>query len=292
MGHFHLSGLAIETLRACLWLVLVTLIFVPLEFLFPAHRGEKLVRRSLLGDLGFFFVNSLLPQFLLVLPLALAAYVAWRFVPWQWRAEVGSWPIWLRGLLAFVIADLGFYWGHRWAHQAPFLWRFHAVHHDPKHVYFLISARAHPIDNAFIRLCGLIPIFILGLGAPQSVQGTMVATGIMLVLTLWGFFIHANVRWRFGPFEWLFATPAFHLWHHTQSGPRDRNFASMLPVWDWLFGTAYLPNEFPTDYGLDEPLPESLASQLIDPFLPAARPRAEAPPVGTTGKATLSVRTD
>ena len=82
----------------------------------------------------------------------------------------------------------------------------------------------------------------------------MIATLLMLLVTFWGFFIHANVRWRFGPLEWLIATPAFHLWHHTLSGPRDRNFASMLPCWDWLFGTSYLPNELPKDYGIDEPL--------------------------------------
>ena len=62
-------------------------------------------------------------------------------------------------------------------------------------------------------MCGLIPIYILGLGAPQSVQGTMIATLLMLLVTFWGFFMHANVRWRFGPLEWLIATPAFHLWH-------------------------------------------------------------------------------
>ena len=155
-------------------------------------------------------------------------------------------------------------------HQFPLLWRFHSVHHDPKHVYFLISARAHPIDNAFIRLCGLIPIYILGFGAPQSVQGTLIATVIMLLVTFWGFFIHANVRWRFGPFEWLLATPVFHLWHHTLSGPRDRNFASMLPVWDWLFGTSHLPDTFPSDYGIDHPLPKSVVSQLVYPFVPPA----------------------
>jgi sterol desaturase/sphingolipid hydroxylase (fatty acid hydroxylase superfamily) len=84
-------------------------------------------------------------------------------------------------------------------------------------------------------------------------QGTMIATLLMLLVTFWGFFIHANVRWRFGPLEWLIATPAFHLWHHTLSGPRDRNFASMPPCWDWLFGTSYLPRELPTD-----PLPQTV----------------------------------
>ena len=168
-----------------------------------------------------------------------------------------------------MVADFGFYWGHRLAHAVPFLWRFHAVHHAPKHVYFLISARAHPVDNAFIRICGLGPIYILGLGAPQSVQGTLVATLLMLAVTIWGFFIHANIRWRFGPLEWLLATPAFHLWHHTAGDPKDRNFAASLPVWDWLFRTAYLPREFPAAYGVDEPLcPTWAVSQLLHPFLP------------------------
>ncbi len=64
---------------------------------------------------------------------------------------------------------------------------------------------------------------------------------IVLVVTMWGFFIHANVRWRLGPLEWLISTPAFHHWHHTLAEPRDRNYASMLPWMDWIFGTYYLP---------------------------------------------------
>ena len=31
----------------------------------------------------------------------------------------------------------------------------------------------------------------------------------------WGFFIHTNVRWRLGWFEWVISSPAFHHWHHT-----------------------------------------------------------------------------
>ncbi len=148
-------------------------------------------------------------------------------------------------------------------------------------------------------MCGLIPIYILGLGAPQSVQGTMIATVLMLLVTFWGFFIHANVRWRFGPLEWLIATPAFHLWHHTLSGPRDRNFASMLPCWDWLFGTSYLPGALPTDYGIDDPLPQTVLGQMIYPFAPSsstpsarasAQPQAAAHPEPARNKSNAPAR--
>ena len=272
LHHLHLRMYATEALRGAVWLILVSVIFVPLEWLF-AVRKEKLFRRELIGDLGFYAVSTFIPQLVLMIPLALAAIFAANFVPPAWHAAVETWPLWLRGLSAFVVADLGFYWGHRWAHQIPFLWRFHAVHHAPEHVYYLISARAHPVDNAFIRICGLVPIYILGLGAPQSVQGTLVATVLMLTVTIWGFFIHANLRWRFGPLEWVLATPAFHLWHHTATEPQNRNFASMLPVWDWLFGTHYLPkDEWPSAYGVSEPLPKSVAGQLLHPFLPPQRP--------------------
>ena len=254
-----------DMLRHCTWLILLSLIFVPLEIWFSA-RERKTSRRAILSDLGYYFISGFVPHWLLIVPLALAAYVAYSFVPWRVHAAAAALPIWLSAVLAFAVADLGFYWGHRLVHHVPFLWRFHAIHHQPEHVYFLISARAHPVDNAVIRLCGLIPIYLLGLGAPDSVKGTLVATLFMLLVTVWGFFIHANLRWRYGLLEWLVATPAFHHWHHNRSELRDRNFASMLPVWDWLFGTLHLPAHWTPSYGIDETLPGSVMGQLLYPL--------------------------
>jgi sterol desaturase/sphingolipid hydroxylase (fatty acid hydroxylase superfamily) len=133
-------------------------------------------------------------------------------------------------------------------------------------VYFLVSARSHPVDNVFTRLCGLIPVYILGLATPLTPSGGAVSALLVLLLTLWGFLIHANLRWRLGPLEWLISTPAFH-WHHSLAEPRDRNFASTLPCMDRIFGTYYLPRgQWPETYGIEAKLPDSVGGQLIYPF--------------------------
>ncbi|MHB1208031.1 MAG: sterol desaturase family protein, partial [Rhodospirillaceae bacterium] len=187
--------------------------------------------------------------------------------PYRMEAAIAAWPLWQRVAVGFVIGEIGFYWGHRWAHEIPFLWRFHSIHHSAQKLYFIISSRAHPLDNVFIRLCGMIPACVLGVASPLTPAGGVASALIVIVATTWGFFIHANLRWRLGPLEWLIATPGFHHWHHTRSGLRDRNYASMLPVMDWIFGTLYLPrNLWPADYGVDDDIPGTLLGQLMYPL--------------------------
>jgi sterol desaturase/sphingolipid hydroxylase (fatty acid hydroxylase superfamily) len=85
-----------------------------------------------------------------------------------------------------------------------------------------------------------------------------------------GFFIHANVSWRFGWLEWLVSSPAFHHWHHTNDGPEriNKNYASMLPCLDKCFGTFHLPKQqWPVKYGIDARIPSGLAQQLLNPLL-------------------------
>lgn len=67
---------------------------------------------------------------------------------------------------------------------------------------------------------------------------------VTIVGTIWSFFIHAKVRIRLGPLEWLISTPAFHHWHHTNDQHRDRNFAAIFPVIDLIFGTSWLPKHW------------------------------------------------
>jgi len=266
IGSHHLLAFVLNVARLCVWLLLLAVIFLPLEHLFALHR-KRFFRRGLLRDIGYYFLNGLLPGVLLIVPLSLIAFGAHAVVPYRVQATVAAWPLWTRVVIGFVVGEIGFYWGHRWAHAIPFLWRFHAVHHSAEHVYFLTSARAHPLDNVFIRLCGLVPAYILGVASPLTPSGSIVPVLIVLAATLWGFFIHANLRWRLRPIGWLIATPAFHHWHHTLGESRDRNFASMLPWVDMIFGTYHAPRQqWPAAYGIDDKLPESLAGQLLHPF--------------------------
>src|ERR1043166_9238549 len=39
-------------------------------------------------------------------------------------------PNWLHWILAILLFDCWQYWWHRFNHRAPFLWRFHSVHHS------------------------------------------------------------------------------------------------------------------------------------------------------------------
>ena len=266
----NLATLPIDIARLVLWLVILAVIFVPLERVF-AVQPRRVFRAQFAADLGLYFFNSLVPTMLLALPLAVVASVARHVQPDAMRAGIAALPLWANLVLAFVIGEIGFYWGHRWSHEWQWMWRFHRVHHTPDGLDWLINTRAHPLDMIFTRLCGMAPLYAIGLAQPNA-EGSMIALIIVLVGTVWGFFIHANVAWRLGPVEHLIASPRFHHWHHVRSGPINRNYAAMLPVLDRVFATLHLPRcGWPEAYGVDEmaeqaaPLQELQSSRVVEP---------------------------
>jgi sterol desaturase/sphingolipid hydroxylase (fatty acid hydroxylase superfamily) len=88
------------------------------------------------------------------------------------------------------------------------------------------------------------------------------------VLTFYAIFLHANVNWDFGSLRTIIATPVFHRWHHSRDREAlDKNFAGLLPLWDILFGTYYMPKDrHPRNFGISEPMPKSYLSQFWEPF--------------------------
>jgi sterol desaturase/sphingolipid hydroxylase (fatty acid hydroxylase superfamily) len=259
---------AVEMLRLFAWLVLLLAIFVPVERIW-ALRPQKVFRKAFGTDLIYFFLSGFIPRLLLTLPLSALAAILHRMIPGGFYAWTAAMPLSVRVLAALVVGDIGSYWGHRWSHQIPFLWRFHAIHHSSEEIDWLVNTRAHPVDLCFVRFCGLVPMYVMGLAQPTGNQFDLAPLLVTLVGTGWGFFIHANVGWRLGWFEWLVSTPAFHHWHHTNDGPEliDKNYAAMLPWVDRMFGTFYLPDRrWPVKYGVDAPMPENFPEQLIYPL--------------------------
>jgi sterol desaturase/sphingolipid hydroxylase (fatty acid hydroxylase superfamily) len=263
----HLRPFASDFFRLIVWLLLLMVVFVPLERLFAVHP-QKIFRKSFPVDLGYFFLNGILAKMLLILPMAFLAWSLRHVVPSLLHSWVEGVPLWTRLVAALVVGEVGFYWGHRWTHEIPLLWRFHAIHHSAEEIDWLVSTRAHPLDVVFVRLCGFVPLYALGLAQPMVGQTVDVVPLLILSLgTVWGYFIHANVRWRFGWLGLLISTPAFHHWHHTNDEHVNKNYASMLPVMDKLFGTWYMPKkQWPSKYGIDAPMAPGLTAQLLKPF--------------------------
>lgn len=265
--HAHLLAFAMDVLRVAVWLFLLGVVFVPLERLF-AEKPQPTLRRQFADDLAYYFGNSLLTAALLASVTGVLAAALHRVVPDALLTATAGLTLWQRMLATLVVGEFGFYWGHRWSHEIPLLWRFHAIHHSAEQVDWLTSTRGHPVDVIFTRLCGFSLIYLAGLGQPSGGGAGGVVVPLLTIFTmLWGFFIHANVKWRLGWLESVIATPGFHRWHHTRDANRDRNYASTLPIYDRLFGTLHLPRyAAPQAYGIDTPMPSGLLAQLLHPL--------------------------
>ncbi len=244
-------------------LLVLALVFVPLERAFALVREQRILRAGWRTDLAHFFVSHLLVGALALLTIAPATWLLGRLASRSLQAVVFALPLALQVALAIVCADLVQYATHRAFHALPALWRFHAVHHSAREMDWLAGSRLHLVDVIATRAAGFAPLFFLGISQR--------ALAIYLVLVSFqAVFLHANVRFRFGPLRWLFATPEFHHWHHAEA-PVDKNFAVHVPLIDRVFGTAWLPGGFPERYGIvGDPVPDGWWNQLR---WPASRER-------------------
>ena len=243
-------------------LLLYSAVFVPLERLFPLRATQAVFRRHWLVDVSYFFVNSVLVEVLTVLTLSPA------LILFDWARVgavvevVGSLPLPVQVLVMVLVADLTQYWVHRTFHVVPFLWPFHAIHHSVEEMDWLAGSRLHLVDVILTRGLTYVPIFVLGFSRPALVL-------YVFLVAAQATFIHANVRWEFRPLRRLVATPAFHHWHHSsEEEALDKNFAVHTPLWDLLFGTYYLPDRWPAQYGLSRGrrVPVGWVRQLLHPF--------------------------
>jgi lathosterol oxidase len=240
-------------------LLVLALVFVPLERAFALAREQRILRAGWRTDLAHFLASHLLVQALALLTLAPATLLFAPLVSPRLQAAVAAQPIALQVLQAIALADLFQYGVHRAFHALPWLWRFHAIHHSSSEMDWLAGSRLHLVDVVVTRAVSFVPLFLAGFAEPALVA-------YLVFVSFQAVFLHANLRWRFGPLRWLVATPEFHHWHHARE-PVDKNFAVHLPCIDRIFGTAWLPGGYPPRYGLaGEAVPDGWRRQLLWPF--------------------------
>lgn len=250
-------------------LILYSVAFVPLERLFALRPEQPVFRRQWPVDLTYFLLNSLLIEVLTLLTLAPAAILFdWARVP-AVRETIGELPLVAQVPVLLLVADFTQYWVHRAFHASRWLWPFHAIHHSIEQMDWLAGSRLHLVDVIVTRGLTYVPIFVLGF----SEAALMVYVVIVAVQAT---FIHANVKWTFPRLRRIVATPAFHHWHHSAEPQSvDKNFAVHTPAWDLLFGTFYLPDRWPSAYGLvhHRDVPSRWLTQFAYPFVRWAQRR-------------------
>ncbi|MCC7029237.1 MAG: sterol desaturase family protein [Chitinophagaceae bacterium] len=243
-------------------LLLMALIFIPIEMVWPKKKEQSRFHPEWRTDLVYFVVSHLFIQFFGVIAQAPASL----FFGWMGLSGlhnfVQSLPFALELFLAFFLTDFCQYWAHRFFHSHAYLWRFHSVHHSTQHMDWLAGSRTHFVDIFVTRASAFIPLYVFGF-SPLVFNIYIVFMAIHAVL------IHANTRINFGFLKYIFATPQYHHWHHCED-PKyyGKNFATIFPFIDKIFGTYYLPgNTWPEGTGLHEAnYPKGYVKQLVYPF--------------------------
>lgn len=173
------------------------------------------------------------------------------------------WPLLIQGIMMLFISDFFRYWIHRFSHTFPFLWRFHAVHHALKKLYWLNTTRIHPGEKILQLIWEVGPFICIG------VSKEVIALHLVLY-GLNGFLRHSNIDMKFGPLNYILSTNELHRWHHSKViSESNANYGSDTALWDLLFGTFFWPkNEKVSEIGVfNKNYPQNFKGQMEAPLI-------------------------
>jgi sterol desaturase/sphingolipid hydroxylase (fatty acid hydroxylase superfamily) len=218
-------------------------IFLWLERKIPYTKGLPVFRDGFWVDLVWYtLIQSYFLKILIFDYIIIPIDRAWHLSSMH---LVASWPLALQVLFFLVVHDFYIYWFHRWQHHSRVLWRTHEAHHSNKEVDWLAGTRSHALEILINQTVEFAPTVLLG-------ANPLIVPIKALLDAVWGMYIHSNINVRSGRLQYIINGPEMHQWHHAN----DRrvfyaNFSTKLALWDWLFGTAFLPYyEKPGEYGL------------------------------------------
>lgn len=239
-------------------LLLFIALFIYLERKYPYRKGLPFFREGFWMDLIWYtFIQS---YFLKILIFDYIIQPVDHHFNLSSLQLVSGWPIWLQILFFLVTHDFYIYWFHRWQHHNKILWRTHEAHHSNKEVDWLAGARSHSLEILINQTIEFAPIILLG-------ADPIIVPIKALIDAVWGMWIHSNIDVKSGKLQYIINGPEMHQWHHAdQREVFYANYGTKFAIWDWIFGTAYLPKEKPHRFGLYYEYPEDYFLQHVYAF--------------------------
>lgn len=224
----------------------IAVIAFTLERLAPA-RELPIFRRGLIAD-GLYVVCNIGLRIIFTDALAVGMTGLGRsMLPEQFVDILGGQHILIQGAVIVVVLDFIAYWTHRGKHHYAWWWRLHETHHSSVDLDWFSSVRFHPIEKILDRTIYLLPLVILG-ASEEALLILAVVDASVASLS------HANTKLRYGPLSYLIVSPELHRFHHSADpAHQGKNFGNNLSIFDWIFGTGYLTDEDPSEFGIGDP---------------------------------------
>jgi sterol desaturase/sphingolipid hydroxylase (fatty acid hydroxylase superfamily) len=183
-------------------------------------------------------------------------------------------------ILYWIVVDFITYWWHRMLHTWGPLWAFHSVHHSQEKMSFISSYRLHPFEQLGQNLIMVVPLLVLGVPTFRWLP-------LYAAMNVFEAAQHSALSWGFGRGYFVFVSPRFHSVHHsTDPKHHNRNYAKILSLWDFMFGTGVYEAHRPERLGVEGlPIPGSIRAQLAAPFRILAHQRGVGEGPGVTAVA-------
>ncbi|MDW3176010.1 MAG: sterol desaturase family protein [Acidimicrobiia bacterium] len=203
-------------------------------------RGERdrdawaAIRTSVVAGFSYAVAKSAVSQLLM---FAVALHVHDRYGIFELSATV-----WWTWIVLFVSRDFVYYWVHRAEHRFAGLWASHMIHHSSREFSFTTAVRMPWMEALYKPVLYLwAPLMGFHPAAAAVYGGLVLMIGQVQHTELWG---------RMPRMERFFVTPSVHRVHHGSNEQYlDKNYGSMLTIWDHLFGT-FEPEVERVRYGL------------------------------------------
>jgi sterol desaturase/sphingolipid hydroxylase (fatty acid hydroxylase superfamily) len=192
---------------------------------------------------------------------------------------------WVTGLsigAVFLAVEFGYWFSHLMMHKIPALWEFHKVHHSAEVLTPLTEWRQHPLELAiFPVLVGLVVCLVQGpivwyFGETSQLISPISAN--LLSMAFWYTILHLRHSelpfYATGTLGKIIQAPAHHQVHHSTNPKHfDKNLGYCLSVWDWAFGTLYIPKKgekFSYGLGHKDSALETVVGSMLAPIGRAA----------------------